>query len=229
MMYPDLEREAKLYALTNANKKDASFSVRSLAQFITDEFKRIHTDILQEPNELIRSEYACRADLIEWGARWDSNKNRPYFEGHERDDVVIERKKFVQYFLSNKTLYYSVDSNNNWIMPIRREGEIYDEKVRVLISHDESTFKSGEVQSKRWIFPDTAPFFNKGRGRSFMVSYFIVLHAEDVFFELSDAEWNEACLEYPELTFQSSKLTFLINLQVGGVKYSSYVAIYFNN
>jgi hypothetical protein len=29
MMNPDLEREAKLYALTNANKKDASFSVRS--------------------------------------------------------------------------------------------------------------------------------------------------------------------------------------------------------
>lgn len=104
--------------------------------------------------------------MIGWGAKWDSNKNRPYFEGHERDDVVAERKKFVEYLLSNKPLYYYPEKDNqgkfsfkltrteipNSVMPRRR----------ILIAHDESTYRSGELPNKRWIFPELCPFYNKG-------------------------------------------------------------------
>lgn len=113
-----------------------------------------------------RSEESCRADLLGWGARWESNKNRPYFEGHERDDVVTERKKFTEYFLSNKLLYYYPEQDDlgqlsfkltrteipNTVMP----------KRRILIAHDESTYRSGELPNKRWMFPELCPFYNKG-------------------------------------------------------------------
>ena len=46
-------------------------------------------------------------DLISLGAKWDKNSNRPYFEGHERSDVVDARKEFVAYFLIKRHLYYS--------------------------------------------------------------------------------------------------------------------------
>ena len=45
-----------------------------------------------------------------------------------------------------------------------------NEKKKILICHDESTFRSGEIPSHRWLIPENAPFFNKGRGRSIMVS-----------------------------------------------------------
>ena len=68
---------------------------------------------------------SCRADLIRWGAKWDHNKNRPYFEGHERDDVVIEREKFIDYFHQNKCLYYSITPGPiySWATPVRIENE----------------------------------------------------------------------------------------------------------
>jgi hypothetical protein len=53
--------------------------------------------------ELIRSERQIYNDLISWGFKFDANKKRPYFEGHERPDVVDHRKKF--YFLDRKVLF----------------------------------------------------------------------------------------------------------------------------
>ncbi|CAF1555869.1 unnamed protein product, partial [Rotaria sp. Silwood1] len=41
-------------------------------------------------------------------ARFESNSQRPYFEGHERSDVVQHRKNFVQYFLTRKDSYYLI-------------------------------------------------------------------------------------------------------------------------
>ncbi len=40
-------------------------------------------------------EKQIRSLLDEWGFFWSNNKNRPFVNGHERDDVVEYRKKFV--------------------------------------------------------------------------------------------------------------------------------------
>ena len=32
----------------------------------------------------------------------------------------------------------------------------------ILIAHDESTYRSGELPNKRWIFPELCSFYNKG-------------------------------------------------------------------
>jgi hypothetical protein len=113
--------------------------------------------------------------------------------GHERDDVVNHRDKFIDYFLSRKNHYYTLtdDETPAWISPTQRPC--------ILMCHDESTFRSGEVSAKRWIMNDSGAFFSKGRGRSYMVSDFLVQHPSGPFFSLNDIEWNEAIKKYPSL------------------------------
>ena len=43
-------------------------------------------------------------------------------------------------------------------------------------------------------------FFSKGRGRSHMVSDFLVEHLSEPFFELSEDEWKQAAAKYKTLT-----------------------------
>lgn len=93
----------------------------------------------------IRSFESCRTDLLKWGARVDKNSNRPYFEGHERQDVVQARKRFINFFMDRKDLYhypfYSEDGKLTWNIPTRN--------VRILLSHDESTYKSSKILYKK--------------------------------------------------------------------------------
>lgn len=81
------------------------FDCHALAVFVDKRFKEIYSDQLDQiefdKNKLIRSEESCQVDLLKWGIKWDSNKNRPYFEGHERADVVSKRKRILRLF-SNK-------------------------------------------------------------------------------------------------------------------------------
>ena len=74
--------------------------------------------------------------------------------------------------------------------------------------HDESTFRSGEVSPKRWFFKENVPFFSKGRGRSHMVSDFLVEHPSGPFFELSEQEWKLATEKYKTLT-ENSGINYL--------------------
>jgi hypothetical protein len=116
---------------------------------------------------LIRSETSARDDLRRWGVDYGSAKSI-YFQGHERQDVVADRELFVNYFLSRKENYYRYDSEIILIQPI--------EHPCVLIFHDESTFRSGEQFAKRWFIKGKELFISKGRGRSIMVSDFLVAH-----------------------------------------------------
>lgn len=70
----------------------------------------------------------------------------------------------------------------------------------IFLVHDESTFRSGEVSSKRWFLDHEAPFPSKGRGRSRMVSDFMVQHPSGPFFSLSEKEYKSAVRKYPEVS-----------------------------
>jgi hypothetical protein len=39
------------------------------------------------------------------------NSNRPYYEGHERADVILAREEFVKYFHERRHLYYTLTFN----------------------------------------------------------------------------------------------------------------------
>jgi len=190
--YPELEYSARLFALSETSKKEANFNVKTLAKFITDEYKEISKDDTLDSNEFIRSISSCRQDLIRWGCLFGENKQMPYSKGHEEPKVVEYRKQFVKELMDNKDLYYTVCDDNeafsnnlnknslelinqkfdekkwiNWKQPIRLENIKKGTSVRrrILISHDESTFKSGEMCKMRWRFGNNLPFRSKGKGR----------------------------------------------------------------
>jgi hypothetical protein len=162
--------------------------VNELAKFINKRFFELYGDSFKEDfGELIRSEESCRTDLLRWGARWDSNTKRPYFEGHEREDVLVQRRNFIDFLVLNKNLYYIPDYDATNILKYNKPSG--EGLPRILISHDESTFRSGELPQKRWLFPELAPFYKKGRGSSLMLSFFIIMHETMKVFELSEDEW----------------------------------------
>ncbi|CAF3692205.1 unnamed protein product [Rotaria socialis] len=192
-VFPELENMAKLYALEGCQRKAASFTSLELAQYVDKQYYDF-TGEAKVTNDLIRSEKACRLDLRRWGCRFEKNTAKPYWAGDERSDVVEARKQFVQYFLTKKGSYYLISEGDNpdWIIP--------QNNPTILLFHDESCFRSGETTAKRWFFSEqTMPFFSKGRGRSLMLSDFLVSHPENPFFELSQSEWAAATAKYSEL------------------------------
>ena len=52
-------------------------------------------------------------DLRKWGARFERNSQRPYFEGHDSSNVIEDREKFIQYFLDYEGHYYIVSEDDN--------------------------------------------------------------------------------------------------------------------
>jgi hypothetical protein len=61
------------------------------------------------------------------------------------------------------------DENCSIIPPFRLESVRY--KPTILVSHDESTFRSGEVSKFKWMYPGKEPLYSKGRQRSHAMSH----------------------------------------------------------
>ena len=85
-IYPELEEEARAFAAIQCNQKAASFTAYELVQFIDKWYYEIN-EIQKNDSKLVRSVESCRFDSRRWGARFDTNSNHPYFEGHERSDA----------------------------------------------------------------------------------------------------------------------------------------------
>ena len=134
------------------------------------------------------------------GFFWGKNKQRPFFDGHEREDVVKTREIFVKYFYERKQFFDIMVKNEKE----SKEKQIYSMVLplvnrRTIIAHDETTFRSGEVQAERWLHHQYSPFFSKGRGVSKMVSDFITSDPILPVFELNDEDWYEAVRNEPWL------------------------------
>ena len=82
-----------------------------LAKFVDDKHYEL-TKTTKSNAELIRSETSCRLDLRRWGPKFEKNTQRPYFEAHERSDVVEHRKQFISYFLKRKDNYYTIQDDD---------------------------------------------------------------------------------------------------------------------
>ncbi|CAF5198015.1 unnamed protein product, partial [Rotaria magnacalcarata] len=136
---------------------------------------------------------SCKLDLRRFGVKFTANSSRSYFLGHEREDVVKHRQAFVKYFVEREQHFYTItdDAVPQWRIPTSAP--------TVLLCHDKSTYKCGEITAKRWIMPDNAPFYNKGRGRSIMCSDLLVMHPSGPFFSLTEIEYSEALKTYPNL------------------------------
>lgn len=117
-IYPELEIRGRQFAVDAASRKDASFTVQELAEYV-DEHYYLLVGKKKETEELIRSIQSLRLDLRRWDIHYGVNKLRPFFIGHERQDVVEHRTKLVEYFLGRQHLYYRVTPGEDpqWIIP----------------------------------------------------------------------------------------------------------------
>lgn len=117
-LYPDLEIEAQGFVVAACSQKSSSFTIIDLAKFIDQRFYEIHGSS-KTGDGLVRSVEACRLDLRRWGASYKANSSRPYFEGHERIDVVAHRNDFIKYFLDRQSEYYTIthDERPKWVIP----------------------------------------------------------------------------------------------------------------
>ncbi|CAF1656724.1 unnamed protein product [Rotaria magnacalcarata] len=193
--FPEIEISAKQFTLERCSQKVASFTSMDLALFIGTAYYETIGITKDTDSELIRSVSSCRNDLRWWGATFKENGARPYFEGHERQDVVESRKAFIDSFLSRKDSFYTVSDDPQlpgWQVPTKQNPSI-------ILFHDESTFKSGKVAPKRWFFGDSAPFYSKSKGRSNMISDFVVAHPSGPFFSLNPVEYARALQKYHQL------------------------------
>lgn len=118
-VFPDIESLAKNYSIQRCAAKAADFDAFELAKFVDEQFYMLTGIKKDSDDSLIRSVKSCRLDLRRWGARFESNSQRPYFEGHERQDVVQHRTTFLQYFLRKKHSYYLISDGMQpkWQIP----------------------------------------------------------------------------------------------------------------
>ncbi|CAF3564032.1 unnamed protein product [Rotaria sordida] len=117
-IFPELENQMKLFTIQGYQRKDASFTSLEMAQYLDQQYYKL-TGQVKTSDQLVRSERMCRLDLRRYGFTFDKNTQRSYWSGHERPDVVENRKEFVQAFLENKQSYYLVTDgkNSQWIFP----------------------------------------------------------------------------------------------------------------
>ena len=124
--YPDLEIDARQFVVEECSRKEATFTAEALAKFVDERFYQLN--ILQKLGSgLIRSVQCCRLDLHRFGAKYTGNSSRPYFLGHEREDVVKHREKFVRYFLQQKDHFYTItdDASAQWKNPQPRPAILF--------------------------------------------------------------------------------------------------------
>ncbi|CAF1128623.1 unnamed protein product, partial [Brachionus calyciflorus] len=207
-------RDAELF-LSQINCMSDKSAAKQLFKFKTEplvdlvEDGRELTKSSDSVNNLIRSERMVRNDLKAWGYEYKRNSKRPYFLGHERQDVVNDRNQLIDYFVNRKEDYYKINENLEWIFP--------EDKPTILIFHDESTFRSCEQYHSRWLEKGYEPFLNKGRGRSLMISDFLVSHPSSPFFFLAEEQWNRATKKYPSL-LETDGIHYDKNTCTGSIK-----------
>ena len=118
-VFPDLECEGKTFAIERCSKKTADFNAAELAKFIDHRFYELSNREKPPQSGFVRSVESCRLDLRRWGGRFKENSQRPYFEGHDRPDVVEHREKFVNHFINQREYCYQVSGGKkpSWISP----------------------------------------------------------------------------------------------------------------
>jgi hypothetical protein len=97
-IFPEIESSARAFAIEETSKKNYEFTVQILSQFITKKYEEVAGERLEDFQQ-VRSEASIRLDLARWGAKWGKNSKKPYFIGHERDDVVKSREVLVEFFI----------------------------------------------------------------------------------------------------------------------------------
>ncbi|CAF4620731.1 unnamed protein product, partial [Didymodactylos carnosus] len=114
------------FVVQACSQKSGELKALDLAQFIDEKYYELTEIKKQVDDDFIKSKRSCRLDLRRWGAKFEANSQRPYFEGHERDDAVKHRNEFIGYFLAHKDYYYTITDGEipMWKIPIQNPHRI---------------------------------------------------------------------------------------------------------
>ena len=125
-MFPDIEMDTRGFSVTGYSQKSAEFKTMHLAQFIGKKFYKLTESPKKFSDDLLRSERSCRLDLRRWGAKFEANTQRSYFEGHERGNVITHRNVFIKYFLQHQDSYYKITGGETpmWRVPTKNPRQI---------------------------------------------------------------------------------------------------------
>jgi hypothetical protein len=106
---------------------------------------------------------------ISW--RYTQKKKGMYVDGHERDDVVEYRKKFVERWKEYEKRFIIYDNDGN-IHSTPTGFPVPQRAFRlILVTHDESTFYENDRRKLQWVSEKTkAVAEKKGEGQSLMAS-----------------------------------------------------------
>ncbi|EFP90325.1 uncharacterized protein PGTG_16351 [Puccinia graminis f. sp. tritici CRL 75-36-700-3] len=97
-----------------------------------------------------------------------------YYGGHEREDVVASRKKYLDN-VAQLRVYLKKYDGENCEIPLLVDPKILGHnKETVFIYHDESTIHAKERPTLSWLLPGTTELQSKSLGRLIHISDFIL-------------------------------------------------------
>ncbi|CAG8578641.1 11272_t:CDS:2 [Scutellospora calospora] len=117
------------------------------------------------------SERTCRTYMHLWGFRYNEKRKGVYYDGHERPDVVIYRREWLNRMFTYRKYMKTFDGD---ILDIVLEPKLGPgEKEIVQVTHDKCHFYANDGQRRIWIGKNEDILCPKGEGRSVMVSAFL--------------------------------------------------------
>ena len=102
--FPDLKDHLHEFVVDRVSQKTSFFNIKMCIDESHSYLKRSLPDY--DYSEIINTK-SIQNLLENWGFKYSNNKARPFINGHEREDVVLIRKDFVDYFAFRKgRLFY---------------------------------------------------------------------------------------------------------------------------
>ena len=192
----ELNKHARKYVRENANVKGRpNMTTASFCQWVNNELL---------PNSVLEPGFP-RKISVDTARRWLHHldfqvldrKKSVYIDGHEREDVVAYRKKFIRKMVSigfiNEDNAPTAEASQCLPEDLRCPSEEQLQKTIVLF-HDESIFSANEDQGTQWGEKDNFAIKPKSKGSGIMVSDFI--DEFNGYLCLSDSEYSLAKQTY---------------------------------
>ena len=115
--------------------------------------------------------------LRKQGLNWRDVKKGVYVDGHERQDVVEYRERFIESLEELWPYIVEFEDDGTIVNKVYPENCVVgglDRQPIILVTHDESTFSSNDGRRQAWTGPSRQFLRPKGREQGIMVSDFLL-------------------------------------------------------
>ena len=162
-------------------KKNRSTSEHDNHEEIEEAINSVIISEDDNPKEVKKSESIRARTAQNWlhklGFSWKDVKKSVFLDGHEREDVIEDRHRFLQ--IMKDYAPYIVDFKADGSMEEKKYPSDCavnrpDRRPIIVITHDESIFSANDGKRQAWIHDGDAILRPKGKGKGIMVSDFLL-------------------------------------------------------